>query len=269
MASTQSATGWVYPEDSGTNSDVDLEGSDWNDAGNFAAAFYAIGLRDVVVSGLDLTPDYTNRTLQIGDGAAIVSVPSTSTVDHAGDGSRGPEPRSHGASFIVQLDEQRDLPLDINATNHVFVTAELTTADALSVHIDTNNTPPKQSSLKLGEVDMNAQTVTETNRHPTLTTAEPTDPHDAVPKQYVDAAGGTTAYAETKIVSGDGSTKTFSFSHDLGSTPDAVTVTPASEDASTDWWLSGKDSASIDITYAAAPAAGTDNLVFEVMAVLA
>lgn len=267
MASTTAATGWVYPEDSGTNESIDTDNGDWNDAGNFAAAFYQFGYRDTVVSGLELDPDFTERQLRVGAGAAVVSVPEVSTVDHIGDGSRGPESRAHGASFVVELDEQTNLPLDINATNHVFVTAELTTSDSLSIHIDTNNTPPKQSSLKLGEVDMDAQTVTETNRFPALTTGEPTDPNDATPKSYVDASGGATASSEREVRDGDGSTKTFTFSHDLGSTPDSVMVMPASEDASTDFWLSEKDAASVEITYAAAPPVGSDNLVYEVTAV--
>jgi hypothetical protein len=61
--------------------------------------------------------------------------------------------------------------------------------------------------------------------------------------------------------SGDGSTKTFSIPHELsGRAPSMVSVDAASEDASTDFYVSNRTGTDIEITYAAAPASGTNNL---------
>ena len=69
--------------------------------------------------------------------------------------------------------------------------------------------------------------------------------------------------AASLTVSGDGTTTTFSLSHNLGVAPTIATVTPTSEDASTDFWVSNKTSTAVEITYAAAPPTGTDNLTYD------
>jgi hypothetical protein len=78
----------------------------------------------------------------------------------------------------------------------------------------------------------------------------------------VSDGSGTTADTATK--SGDGSTTTFTLAHSLGSTPDAATVQATSQAASTDFWVSNKTSTDLDITYAVAPPAGTDNLAYDI-----
>jgi hypothetical protein len=65
--------------------------------------------------------------------------------------------------------------------------------------------------------------------------------------------------------SGDGSTTSFTISHSLGETPRSVSVLPASEDASTDFWVSSKSASDVTITYARAPVSGTDNLFYDVI----
>lgn len=70
---------------------------------------------------------------------------------------------------------------------------------------------------------------------------------------------------DTAVLSGDGSTSTFTLSHSLGDTPTGAYVLPASEDASTDFWISGLSSSSVKITYAAAPPSGTDNLAYDII----
>lgn len=71
--------------------------------------------------------------------------------------------------------------------------------------------------------------------------------------------------SDTATASGDGSTTTFTLSHNLGSTPTAVSVQPTSADAAGDFHVSSKSSTSIDVTYASAPASGTDNLTWDII----
>lgn len=80
---------------------------------------------------------------------------------------------------------------------------------------------------------------------------------------YTGSGGGVTTDSVT--ASGDGATTTFSLSHSLGSTPAAANVQATSEDASTDFWVSNKTSTAVEITFAAAPPSGTDNLSWDVM----
>lgn len=69
------------------------------------------------------------------------------------------------------------------------------------------------------------------------------------------------AIATTK--SGDGTTASFTFSHDLAVTPTAASVQATSEDASADFWVSGLSSTGVTITYAAPPPSGTSNLSWQ------
>lgn len=70
--------------------------------------------------------------------------------------------------------------------------------------------------------------------------------------------------SQTVTVSGDGTT-TVSLPHSLGMTPDAATVTPASADAMGDFYRSGLTDSAVELTYAAAPPSGTDNLAYDII----
>jgi len=72
--------------------------------------------------------------------------------------------------------------------------------------------------------------------------------------------GYVTENSGTATFSGDGSTTSFSWAHGLVGTPSVVVVTAASADAAGDFHVTA-DATNITITYAAAPAAGTDNVV--------
>lgn len=81
----------------------------------------------------------------------------------------------------------------------------------------------------------------------------------------VDSVGGN-AVGSTATASGDGTTTTFTLQHDLGATPASVDVTPLTEDAVADHYVTAVSATSIDLTYAAAPPSGTDNLEWHVTA---
>jgi len=78
-----------------------------------------------------------------------------------------------------------------------------------------------------------------------------------------DNIGYKTSEKGTDTQSGDGTTSVFQISHNLAEAPSYASVEASSEDASTDFYVSGKSSSSIEITYAQAPPSGTDNLSWE------
>lgn len=67
--------------------------------------------------------------------------------------------------------------------------------------------------------------------------------------------------------SGDGSTTSFTLTHDLGVEPESVDVSPASQAAAGEWWVSDSTAETVTVSYASAPASGTENLSWEVTAV--
>ena len=71
----------------------------------------------------------------------------------------------------------------------------------------------------------------------------------------------------TATFSGNASTKIFNIPHLLGGIPTGVSVEPSSTDAFGDYQID-KDITNITITYQSAPPTGTDNLVFEWVAII-
>jgi len=65
--------------------------------------------------------------------------------------------------------------------------------------------------------------------------------------------------------SGDGSQKTFTFSHDLDSAPTAAAIQAEVSDAAGEFWISDKRATEVDVTYQNAPASGTDNLTWSLI----
>lgn len=101
---------------------------------------------DYVETGLDLTADYANNDLDITSGMAVIQ-----------DGTQ---------TYVVLPDSRADLALTDAAVNHVFLDYDPSVDDALAYHIDTDDTPPSSTSLKIGEVDTSASTTTPLNRAP-------------------------------------------------------------------------------------------------------
>jgi len=74
--------------------------------------------------------------------------------------------------------------------------------------------------------------------------------------------GYVTENQGTSTQSGDGTTTVFTIAHGLDETPTIANVWAESADANGDFYVSNKDSSNIEITYASAPASGTNNLTW-------
>lgn len=79
--------------------------------------------------------------------------------------------------------------------------------------------------------------------------------------ETLDATSGVVV--ENVTASGDGTATVFTFSHSLGAVPSGVALQPTSADAAGDHYRSNVTDTSVEVTFAAAPASGTDNIVFE------
>lgn len=151
----------VFPEDQGTGASQ----GDWDDAANFAQLSDAVGNTDYVVRGLGLNnPDYTNLTIDVGQGVAAVSQASATA-------NNTTESRD-GVSFVAEADARTGVGLSDNATNHVYLDVDLSADDTISIVVNTTGSKPAEPSLKLGEVDTSNNTVTEVNRRRKLGDAE-------------------------------------------------------------------------------------------------
>lgn len=69
----------------------------------------------------------------------------------------------------------------------------------------------------------------------------------------------------TQTKSGDGSTTAFTIDHSLEATPASVQVTPLSQAAAGEWWVSDMTTTDITVTYASAPPSGSGNLKWNIV----
>ena len=116
---------------------------------NIQRAFARVGNSDYVNSGLLFTADYQAAVLDITAGIAYIL--------------------DDGRDYTVFPDGEAGLPLATDGVNHVFLTYDPSIdppEERVDYEINTTNTPPAVASLKVGEVDMGAQTTTEVNRTP-------------------------------------------------------------------------------------------------------
>lgn len=111
----------------------------------------------LVVSGFTFTADFATPAVDIGPGKAVVIRGDISTVDPRID---PPETR-RDAVALVETDTQT-VNLTDGTTNHVFLDANVDGADDTPiVTANTTAAKPTTASLKLGEVDTSADTVSE------------------------------------------------------------------------------------------------------------
>lgn len=160
-------------------------GDDINET-NLAEAQALAMTSGYVERGLGISGDFANNNFDVNSGLAI--------------------PAQNNKAYIVSVDARNGVSLPApTGMNYVYLAIDLG-ADSVSLHVDTDDTPPSNPNIKLGEIDGSAETVTELNRNPdgqfdTITVTNPgsapfaADPHD-------NSAHSTNYAAETHDHSG-------------------------------------------------------------------
>ena len=136
---------FVFPEDSGTNNNIPVDGGDFADAANFAALAEAIQNSDYVVRGLNLS-NVSGGTFDLSAGKAVVS-DNSAIADQSG------ETRDERVAYVVELDARTGLSYTTGDVNYVFVDVLLTDDDAVDIVVNTTDTAPSEPSIKIAEID--------------------------------------------------------------------------------------------------------------------
>lgn len=126
------------------------QNGDTDSGNNFSLWTSRKNISDYAHSGMHINADFSTNTLAVTEGYA----------------------------FITYNDEDKVLKADANeltgygfsdgVTNHVFLHSDFATDDNLTVVVNTTGSAPSGASLKIGEVDAAADTVTEINRKPVV-----------------------------------------------------------------------------------------------------
>jgi len=140
-------TDHVWPEDQGTNSEIDdPQEGDYNDAANHASAYYNPNASDFVVSGLNVSYDEDEETIDISDGKAYISAETAET-------AQTDDVRQY-VTYDVQPDERNDIDVEDGEVNYVFLNVLLEENDSLEYVINITDEQPLEPSLKIAEVDL-------------------------------------------------------------------------------------------------------------------
>lgn len=269
----------AFPQDDGTG--VADGSEDYNSAGYLGLLAEWTG-GSYVGGGLTFNQvDTTNEQVDVDAGHAFITEGGNSVQSGSQTTYDTTLPSTSDMTYVVVMPtEEADLNLDSDTDNDLWLAVNPGSNDDVYIRHGSGLSAPSDPHVKLGTVHTGDGTTTRANdtavfdvsdsgtlkvRDPTNinfgTSLSVTDDGDGT--MTVDASSsGVTTDSATK--SGDGTTTTFTLSHSLGSTPSYANVVPTSEDASTDFWVSNKTSSDVDITYAAAPPSGTDNLTYDI-----
>lgn len=134
------------------------QAGDTDDAANFAQHLGRANISNYVEDGMEFTVDYGVPEVTVSDGKAYVLVDS---VDAALSGNT----LSYGADHVVEFTSQTQGLVD-NATNYVWLDAQLDTDNSPQLQANTTGSAPTTDSVLLGTVDASDNTFTHANRNP-------------------------------------------------------------------------------------------------------
>lgn len=133
---------------------VYVEDNDTFNAAAVGALLARENLLNYVERGFQFTADYANNLLDVTAGNA--KNPGNLAVLEDGDGN----------AKVVAPDDVADLSLTDGATNYVYVAYDPSNRNDVYYHVDTNQSPPSDPSLLVGEVDTATDSAALRNREP-------------------------------------------------------------------------------------------------------
>lgn len=152
-------TGIVLAQDTGTGLD-NQDNADWVDAANLMGVSHSENTTQYKVSGLSVAPDFTNDEVTISEGQARIEALNVSTVDHTGDGTKEIAPYDWDEVTIsVVFTASETISIATSGIVEIFIDPKLNATNADQAEIVT--TEPSGASLKIAEIDADAETVNE------------------------------------------------------------------------------------------------------------
>jgi len=123
------------------------------------AAYFAFATgraRSGIVSGLTFTPDFTVPEVTVDAGKAVIDRGEMTTAHPDID----PPETVSDAVAVVEIEPQT-VALDSATLNHIFLEANVSNDDSGAVVANTTGSKPTNASLKIGEIDTSANSVSE------------------------------------------------------------------------------------------------------------
>lgn len=136
-----------FPEDQYTGAYSNVDEGDPNDAASFGAHNYSALPTAALTEGCTFTVDYTNNVVDIASGSVRLVAQNLSGANSTA---------WNNSVLFYELSSATGLALTDADINHVYVEADLSTADTANFVINTTGSAPSGPSYKLGEIDTTA-----------------------------------------------------------------------------------------------------------------
>jgi hypothetical protein len=154
----------VLYEDQGTNSGLtDPDEGDFLNAANLNALAWNPNAVDFHTD-LTVNADFGANTVDLSAFTAKVEATGVPSPNDTQD-------RNYGV-FYADVDARAGVGLTDSATNHVYLTVDLTDDDAVSIVVNTTGTEPAGAAMKLAIIDTAADTVDVVNSAPDISADE-------------------------------------------------------------------------------------------------
>jgi len=125
------------------------------DAANFAQMLGVSQRHHALVHGFELSPNFGDESVDIASGVAVVVRGEYDTSSPNIDPGETRTQTSH----LIEKDGSSGVSLTADEVNHVFLDANVGFTSSPQYSINTDNDPPSDESIKLGEVDTEAESV--------------------------------------------------------------------------------------------------------------
>lgn len=152
-------SGFVFAQDTGTGLS-NRDSADWTDAANLMALAHSDNTTNYKVSGLSITPDFTNDQVTVNTGQARIKAENVSTVDHSSDGTK--EIAGYAwdeVTIAVMLTSSETVSISATGITDLYLDTALDSGTPDEVQVVT--TEPTTPSIQLASVDADAETVEE------------------------------------------------------------------------------------------------------------
>lgn len=164
MTETTITDAIVWPEDEGTGAPVAEDEGDWASAAYHASMALSRGATGYVDSGLSLSYNPSDTTMDIGAGLAFIRYTGGSSVQLTS--SSYDEPWDEELVFMVSVPSMSNLQLDSGGVNEIYLAVDPTGGDSARYRYGSSITEPSDPHVKIGEIDTAAETTTELARRP-------------------------------------------------------------------------------------------------------
>ena len=152
-------SGYALLQDTGTGL-TNGDDADWLDAANLMGLVHSDNTTNYKVSGLNVTPDFTNNEATVSPGQARIKAENISTVDHSTDGTKEiPSYNWDEITIAVVLTQSETISINSTGTTGLYLDSALDSGNPDEVSVTA--VEPTSPSIQIASLDADSEQVDE------------------------------------------------------------------------------------------------------------